>query len=123
MDQAETAGQTKKTGSWKNTLIIVLFILILISVGANYLLIIDYIENQKKIEKLEADVRNWESTFRHFYFYANRDWSEAERYAVGILIKKFSERLAEEQGWSVKDQMEWETDPEKGEAYIKKILK
>jgi hypothetical protein len=113
----------RKTSPWPTRLIIVLFILLIISAGANYFFIPSYFENQEKIERLEKDVRSWEASFRHFYFYANRDWPEAERYALGILIKAFSAKLTEERGWSVKEQTDWEADPEKGEAYVKKILK
>ena len=123
MDQEETKGQTKKAGSWKNTLIFILLIFLIPSGTGNYFLVVEHFETQQKIEKLESEVRNWESMFRNFYFYADRDWPEAERYAVGILTKAFSTRLAEEQGWDIKDQIDWESDPEKGESYIKKILK
>ena len=95
----------------------------MISAGVNYLFITDYIENQQKIEQLEADAKFWEFSFRNFYFYANREWPEAERYAVNILIKAFSNKLAAENNWSIEFQLDWESDIEKGEAYVRKFLK
>ena len=116
-----TENQVREASPWLARLTIVLFIFLLISVGAVYYLWTNYSEMSLEMERIEKESRMWELNFLNFYFFASRDWNEAERYATNILLKSFSDKFAEENDWTAREQYQWELTT--GKDYVQKILK